>query len=321
MSLFSDEINVVAARYGVPPEDIIPVPQQGQVNLTVCLGRDLVLRIPRTDAAEKRLAKEAAVIPLVHDAGVPTSRLIAYDASRSVVDVPYIVLERLHGPTLAEFGYDPDLNSRDHTRLGEVLAVLHRLRREEVGPVPGVPEPFTFSPDRLIKHLCDAGELGTAQGRWLLDWFDFLAVNGALRTETVLLHGDVIPSNLIVDRTGRVNALLDWGCAEWGHAVRDFVDLPIRALPRLLSGYRSALRHGSLGEGDVSLEAGALWYQLFWALTRLRGQPSTSEARNWATPRHARLLEILRFLAGPLPSPWADLVNSGSSGRTFDGPS
>jgi len=38
-----------------------------------------------------------------------------------------------------------------------------------------------------------------------------------------------------------VTALLDWGCAEWGSPARDLVGFPIRALPDLLSGYRSAL--------------------------------------------------------------------------------
>jgi aminoglycoside phosphotransferase (APT) family kinase protein len=37
----------------------------------------------------------------------------------------------------------------------------------------------------------------------------------------------VIPSNVMVDREGRVTALLDWGCAEWGSPARDLVGLPI----------------------------------------------------------------------------------------------
>ena len=51
---------------------MVPVPTQGQVNLTVFLGSELVLRIPRTTWAAEQLSKEAQVIALVRDAGVPT---------------------------------------------------------------------------------------------------------------------------------------------------------------------------------------------------------------------------------------------------------
>jgi aminoglycoside phosphotransferase (APT) family kinase protein len=309
---FADAVSAIAAHYGMSREDVSVAPRQGQVNLTVYLGRELVLRIPRDRAVEDRLAKEAAVIPLVQGAGVPTSSLVKYDASLRIADVPYIVLERLHGQTLQEWGYEPESSLRANTSLSKILAQLHELRMTDIGSIHGVPAPHVFSTDQLVASLSEAGELGTAQARWLTEWFAFLETQGPVRSETVLLHGDVIPSNLMVDADGHVTAILDWGSADWGDAVRDFVDLPARALPSLLSAYRSATSSRSsdgAAWGDPgSLEAGALWYQLFWALAKLRVQPSTSESRNWAAPRQARFLEILRFLSTTPPSPWPDLV-------------
>ncbi|MBE1612137.1 phosphotransferase family protein [Actinopolymorpha pittospori] len=308
----ADDVNVIAAHYGVSAADVTPVPQQGQVNLTVFLGQDLVLRIPRKPVHEGLLAKEAAVIPLAQSAGVPTATLVSYDASRKTVDVPYMILERVHGPTLGEFGYEPGASVRTHASLAEILAVLHELRRNDIGSIAGVSEPSEFAAERLVESLVKAGELGRIQARWLTDWFAFLETQGASIAESVLLHGDVSPSNLIVDGKGQVAAIIDWGKAGWGDPVRDFLYLPVRALPGLLSGYRSATQsRGSTSDicsEGRSLEARALWYQLFWALAKLRGKPSTSEKRHWSAPRQARFFEILRFVSTAHPSPWSELL-------------
>lgn len=308
----AESVDAIAAHLAVPGRDVELAPRQGQVNLTVYLGEDLVLRIPRKQSVEDRLAKEAAVIPIVQAAGVPTSGVVAYDASRTTADVPYIVLERLRGQTLAEVGYDPEAGARTHRSLGEILTVLHALRRSEAGPVHGVAEPAPFVPAELVDRLTEAGEMGMSQGRWLMEWFGSLRTHLAFESEPVLLHGDVIPSNLLVDDHGEVAAVIDWGSACWGDPVRDFAAFPTRALPDIISGYRSALQSlgtsGNAWHAGRSLEAGALWYQLCWALAKLLGAPSTSEERNWSAPRTARLWELMRFLAQAPSGPWPELL-------------
>lgn len=306
---------VVAEQYGIPRDDVTPAPHQGEVNLTVFLGQELVLRIPRKQAFEDRLVKEAAVIRVVRSIGVPTAGLVCYDDSHGLVDAPYMILERLHGSTLGELGYDPDVSTRAHESLGEILAMLHTLRMKDIGPIAGVGEPHTFSPEELLERLSDAGWIGGSQARWLSDWFTYLENRGAADaavSEPVLLHGDIMPSNVVVDREGRVTAVIDWGCADWGGPARDFVDLPARALPSIVSGYRTATRlrdsGNDVGQEGTALEASALWYQLFWALAKQFREPSTSEQRNWSAPKQARLLEILRFLTESPPTPWSDLL-------------
>ncbi|GAA2758944.1 phosphotransferase family protein [Actinopolymorpha rutila] len=309
---FAEHVHALAAHYGTPRGDVSPVPEQGQVNFTVFLGDDLVLRLPRKQAYEIRLAKEAAVIPVAQRAGVPTASLVRYDASRAVVDVPYMILERLRGHTLGERGYEPEASGRAHASLGELLATLHKVRMKDVGPLAGVEQRPALLPGPLVDWLIDAGELGRTQGRWLLDWLAFLESHSAPVAEPVLVHGDVSPSNLFVDGEGEVGALIDWGSAHWGDPLRDLVDLPIRALPDLLVGYRTAGRStgaaGHVRDDDASLEAGALRWHILIALAKLQKGPSTSERRNWSAPKQARFLEILRFLGSGPPSPWPQLV-------------
>lgn len=307
---FTDDVYAIAAHYGVPGTDLVPASTQGQVNLTVYLGTELVLRIPRNAKAAEQLAKEAEVIPLVRGAGVPTPELVSYDANPRVASVPYVVLERVHGATLAEQGSDQLDRRRTYESLGEILVTLHQIRMSKFGSTATIPAPYTFSPSEEIQRLREVGEIGSAQADWLLDRFDLLKPNSPSQADPVLLHRDVIPSNVIVDQEGRVTALLDWGCAEWGSPARDLAGMPLRALPGLLSGYRSALGVATSGDSDedLSLERDALWYHLYLALARLLKEPSTSEERNWAAPRQATLLDILAFISSGVPESWPELL-------------
>lgn len=120
---------------------MVPAPTQGQVNLTVFLGSELVLRIPRTTRAAESRSKEAEVIPLVQDAGVPTPELVSYDSTLRVGSVPYMVLQRVHGATLADQAPDPSGRRRVLGSLGEIL-VTHRLLEPgpaTLGPLIGSP--------------------------------------------------------------------------------------------------------------------------------------------------------------------------------------
>lgn len=305
---FADDVQAVATHFSVAEADVAPVPIQGTVNLTVLLGGELVLRIPRTPRAAELLAKEAQVIPMVQAAGVPTPELVSYDPARRIASVPTMVLRRVHGATLAEQTLDPTGRRRALGSLGEILLALHQIRRSDVGPVGAIPEPFTFSTTELLDRLVEAGEIGSVQHDWLREQFTLLQPEGPTQADPVLLHRDVIPSNVIVDGRGQVAALLDWGCAEWGSPARDLVGLPIRDLPDLLAGYRSttdrAPSEDGLDQHGSRLERDALWYHLFLALTRLLKDPSTSEDRNWAAPRSATLLDLLAFTADMSSESW-----------------
>lgn len=303
-----DDAHAVAEQYGVADSDVVPVPVQGQVNLTLLLGPELVLRLPRTSGAEELLAKESQVIPLVRDAGVPPPELIGYDATRQHASVPYMVLRRARGETLAARPLDRSGRRRTLGALGEILRALHEIRMQRVRHVDTLPEPYTFSLPELLDRLVEAGEIGGAQHVWLREQFERLRPEGPSLTDPVLLHRDVIPSNVMVDDAGEVTALLDWGCAEWGSPARDLVGLPLEDLPDLLSGYRTDDR------SDLELERDALWYQLYLALARLLKKPSTTEDRNWAAPRSATLLDLLAFASADGTQPWPEILRTRSAG-------
>lgn len=69
-------------------------------------------------------------------------------------------------------------------------------------------------------------------------WQGELEAKSGATSPSRLCHNDVHAWNLIV-RGDHLAAILDWGDCSWGDPAADFIGLPLRALPYLLSGYRS----------------------------------------------------------------------------------
>jgi aminoglycoside phosphotransferase (APT) family kinase protein len=183
------------------------------------------------------------------------------------------------------------------------------VQRDSEPPIRGV-EDAEFSLEDLLDQLTNCGEIGGNQAAWLRRWFRHLEARGARSSELVLLHGDVMPSNLIVNNSGDVTAIIDWGSACWGEAARDLAGFRTSTLPAIVDVYRNVarLQQAAAGRTVASLDASVLWYQLFFALAKLLGRQSTSETRNWSAPRGARLFEVLRFLSSNVPDRWRDLL-------------
>ncbi|WP_188893178.1 phosphotransferase family protein [Microlunatus endophyticus] len=302
-----DSVRAIAHNFGVSDREISLAPRQGQVNLTVFLGNDLVLRLPRKQRFEDRLSKEAELIPFVLDRGIPTARLVSFDPGHTVADITYIVLERLHGQMINDIPSPADGGSRLYGSLFEILSSLHSIRRDSEPQIRSV-ETAEFAYE-VLDELTSSGEIGGSQAAWLRRWFDHLESQGARDSEPVLLHGDVMPSNLIMNESGDVTAIIDWGSACWGEAARDLASFRTSTLPVVVDTYRAATASHQAAAGGVgALEASVLWYQLIFALLKLLGRQSTSETRNWSAPREARLIEIVRFLTTNVPDRWKSLL-------------
>src|SRR2546425_792524 len=88
--------------------------------------RDVVLRIAteHSDAvADARTESVAA--PVARAAGVLVPRLLAFDDSRTLVDRPYSIWERVHGETLGFSQADPRRARATWRAVGRQLAKLH----------------------------------------------------------------------------------------------------------------------------------------------------------------------------------------------------
>lgn len=307
----------IGARHGVPAEKVRPM-ASGVANRAYLLGPDLVLRIPRTQAFAADLVKEAAVIPRARRAGVRTPALVTFDDSRTEVDVPYMVLERVPGVDLAALGDAPDGVFRE---VGRELARLHRVTPGGAGEPAGVPveyDPEAGAPHRLVDGLLADGMLDAEAARWLRGWFDRLAGRIPQGAARVLVHGDIAPQNVMVSpgagaspgaRAGAgpvlLTGIVDWGDAMWADPAVEFAKTPLSGVPALLDGYREG---GDTYDVSYAWEARILRHHLTWALSRLRDPAPVPGERHWTAPPASRLLGILRFFASSPPEPWRGLA-------------
>src|SRR5438067_1611974 len=91
-------------------------------------------------------------------------------------------------------------------------------------------------------------------------------------------------------RSMSVSMAKRWGSSGWGDPAWDFAGVPLRAVPLLLQGYRTA----AALDGEATAEARILWRHLQLALLVLRRGPLPG--RSWAERPLAMLLEIMRFM-------------------------
>lgn len=301
------DVLALAARLGVPATSVRESAAGGGANHVWFLGDACVLRVPRGPDGAVDLRKENAVVPVARAAGVRTPVVLT---SGVLPDgSPYQVQERVHGTDLDRGehggvrGWGDGVAAAAFRAAGRQFAALHSAVPHRPGLLPEVPvEDGGGDPWELLDTLRDAGEVDAEGAAWLGRWFRHLAPLRAPRPAPVLLHGDLAPQNLVLDAAGRLTAVLDWGDARWCEPAVEFAKVPPPLLPAALAGYREG------GAGTSGLAARVLWFQLLWALGRLRGPRAAPGARHWTGPPASRLLGLLRFYATGAPDEWRALV-------------
>lgn len=303
-----ETLAAIATRHGVDGRKVRAAPSGG-ANHVFRLGDDLVLRIPRAEQLVADLVKEAMVIPAAQRAGVRTPDVVTFDDTRSVVDMPYMVLVRAPGIDLARVELPRAEVDHVFQQVGRELAKLHRLSPAAEPGLSAVPEDDGGEdPLALVDRLLTEGWIDMEASRWLAGWLDRLSAYLPTERHRVLVHGDIAPQNLLVSRSApKLSGIVDWGDAQWADPAIEFAKTPLPGIPAMLRGYRQESGEGTPAEAG-SWEARVLWFHLAWALGRLLDPVPKPGERHWTAPPTSRLLGLLRFFASTPPAPWADLA-------------
>lgn len=262
----------------------------GVANAAYALGDELILRIPRSESFAADLAKEAVAIPAAVAAGVRTPAIVE-------VGGDFMVVSRAPGVELAS-----NSSSGPWRAVGEQLAKLHRVSSVDgLTPVShGSDEPCA-----LVDELARSGWLDSAAASWLTGWFARLSPRRPSAVAPVLIHGDIVAQNLMVDPSaGDLTAIVDWGDAALDDPAVDFAKLPLWAVVPALSGYLGSVPDTVVEEWAARI----LWVHLHWGLARLRDPAPSPTARHWTAPPASRLLGLLRFFASAPAAPWSALT-------------
>lgn len=219
-------VDVVRALLHVQAAELAALPvtrlsNTGSDNVLYRLGDELVVRLPRFADAAKRLGTELDWLPRLVD--LPTAVPTVYFAGSpsDVYPFRWAILRWVDGTDAWE--------ARHHDgwfgpAFGvDLVAVVQRLRSMPVEDAPARQPGERGGPLRALDDRM----------RWWLDQADRLVDRRAVlqlweqslegaddSVDAVLLHGDLIPGNLLV-ADGRLTSVLDWGGLGAGDPAQD----------------------------------------------------------------------------------------------------
>jgi aminoglycoside phosphotransferase (APT) family kinase protein len=237
MTLDPALVDALFARHGIPGP-WAPLPATGIAN-HIYATREVVLRVA-TDHPEavSDARTESVAAPAAHAAGIQTARLIAFDDSRTLVDRPFSLWERVPGEPLGLLDLGPSQRSRAWRQVGRQLFRLHDRVRGCADP-----NGYLDTPGRemdlhpLLNRLADAGRLDAATVEEIARLIGELAPHVAGSAGVRFLHNDLHDRNVLCSPTGELLAILDWGDAGWGDPTLDFAMIPLDAIPDAREGY------------------------------------------------------------------------------------
>jgi aminoglycoside phosphotransferase (APT) family kinase protein len=269
MSLDPELIDAMFARHGVPgPWEALP--STGLAN-RIFATQDVVLRVA-TDHPDAVVdaRTESVAAPVARAAGILTPRLIAFDDTRTLVERPFSLWDRVHGETLGVTSLSP-LQTADVWRgVGRELARLHLRVRECADPEGYLDEPGRDQDvGAVVKRLVDAKKLDIDAAGRVERLTEELRPYIAAGIETRFIHDDIHPMNIMCTADGELLAIIDWGDAGWGDPTLDFAAIPFDAIRSALEGYEAEAA-GSLGAFP---EARIAWNKLLDAVDDLWDSP------------------------------------------------
>ncbi|MBW3564066.1 MAG: aminoglycoside phosphotransferase family protein [Acidobacteria bacterium] len=247
MDLDPELIEAMFAKHGVsgPWESLTSTGVANRIFGT----EDVVLRVA-TDHPDGLVdaRTESVAAPVARAAGVLTPRLLAFDDTRTLVNRPFPLWERVHGETLGSTRLPPSSLARVWQGVGRELAKLHVRVSDCADPQRYLDDPARDQDvNAAIRRLVEAKRLDTLAADQLRRLVEELRPHIATGIQTRFIHDDIHPMNVMCSSEGEVLAIIDWGDAGWGDPTLDFVAMPDAAIRPALEGYE-AVAPGSLGE-------------------------------------------------------------------------
>jgi aminoglycoside phosphotransferase (APT) family kinase protein len=272
MNLDPDLVDALFARHRIPGP-WVPLPATGVAN-RIYATEGVVLRVATDHPdAVSDARTESVAAPVAHAAGILTPRLIAFDDSRTLVDRPFSLWERVHGGSLGvlELGQGPLPDA--WRQVGRQLARLHDRVRACADPngyldTPGREMDLHPLPDRLAA----AGRLDAATVEGIARLIGELAPHVVRGVDARFIHNDIHAMNVLCSPAGELLAIIDWGDAGWGDPTLDFAAIPLGAIPYAREGYESEAP-AALGAFP---EARFVWDKLHAALDAACDDPGHS---------------------------------------------
>jgi aminoglycoside phosphotransferase (APT) family kinase protein len=269
---------------------VTPVELDGWDNRTFRLGDDLSVRLPSADGYVAQVEKEQRWLPILEpQLPLPIPRPLAMGHPALGFPRPWSVYRWLPGePASVQRVADLERFARD---LAGFLATLYEVDAAG-GPPAGAHNFFRGGPlttyDRDTREAISALQAEIDAGAATEVWE--AAVAATWRGKPVWAHGDVTPSNLLVE-DGRLSAVIDFGSSGVGDPACDVVI----AWTFLFGDSRKAFRDRlALDEGTWARGRGwALWKALITLLHGGAQSDAAAERFGWRLSARGVVDEVL----------------------------
>ena len=215
----------------VPPVEVSRL-SGGRSNLTLLLrdgaSRRLVLRRPplgELAASAHDVLRECRIVDaLARNSGLPLARPLAWCEDVGVIGTPFWVMEYVDGRAVADPIAADELSSKAKGRFADQLTTLLADLHAQVPGALGL-EDLVRSGGYLERQLRRWGRQLAARSQLSSDLFApvqrLLEQRLPEERESVLLHGDFKPGNVLVASDGSIRAIVDWELAAVGDPLAD----------------------------------------------------------------------------------------------------
>src|SRR5262249_918124 len=183
--------------------------------------------------------------------------------SRTIVDRPFSLWERVHGETLGRADLRGEKRENIWRDVGQQIARLHNRVRACPDPNGYLDTPGReLRLDLVLERFADSGH--GAEGlireieRLLSDLASFVLQDDG--GPSCFIHNDLHEWNIMCGAEGGLLAVIDWGDAGWGDPTLDFAALPLDFISAALEGYHHTERLGEYAEARI------VWDHLHGAL-------------------------------------------------------
>ena len=201
---------------------------------------DVVLRVAADHPEAVPDARtESVAAPVVREAGIRTPRLLVFDDSRTLIDRPFSIWERIRGETLGSAGLDAGQRTKVWCEVGQEVAKLHSRVRACPDPHGYLDSPgYELNLGPTVARLVDVAAASREFAREISRFLDELAppVSRADH-ERCFVHNDLHDMNVMCTQAGALLALIDWGDAGWGDTALDFAGVPLDMVSAAFEGY------------------------------------------------------------------------------------
>jgi aminoglycoside phosphotransferase (APT) family kinase protein len=274
----------------------------GWDNTAFVINDTYVFRFPRRQVAVSLIETEARLLPAIASRlplPVPVPGFVGRPSER--YPWPFAGYRMLPGHDGSAINPDDERRADAAVSLGRFLAALHAIPPAEAAALSAGPDPLSrLDPVRRVPRarteldqLARAGVIHDVHR--LAAVLDAAPLTYVARNDT-LVHGDLYAGNLLVDETGRLTGVIDWGDMHLGDPASDLMIAHTFLPPAAHAAFQQA--YG--GVADLTWRMArqrALWH----TLTDLVYAHSTGDADTLRECRRA-----LHYLASaPTSSPSA----------------